>query len=335
MSTDIQRLQCRDSQALDPCEHLVQFYEHDAQLVGAVGSYLARALRAGGRAIVVATEEHCESFAADLRARGFDLGAGEERLARLDAAEALSLIMRDGRVDRRAFQEVIGERVRRAHQSGAPVHAYGEMVGLLWDDGNVLAAIQLERMWNELATQLPFSLYCGYRADSVSGAADAHALEKACQLHSSVVGQVPGRPLERADGLASVELSAKFAADPDAPGAARRLLTTALRTQGCDPALVHAGALALSELATNAVRHVGVPFAVEAVLAGGTLRVAVRDACPPKNDGFMPVLPLHGLAVIDQLASCWGVERVPEGKVVWAELHAADVRSAPAGRGSA
>ncbi len=34
----------------------------------------------------------------------------------------------------------------------AIVRAYGEMVDLLWKDGNVDGAVQLEALWNELGT---------------------------------------------------------------------------------------------------------------------------------------------------------------------------------------
>ena len=36
------------------------------------------------------------------------------------------------------------------------------MVALLWDDGLVNAAVQLEAMWEELCRRHPFSLFCGY-----------------------------------------------------------------------------------------------------------------------------------------------------------------------------
>ncbi len=325
MAIDTHRIDSPAGRAVHSCDHLVHFYEHDGQLIEAVGSYLCRALRAGGTAVILATAEHRGAFAKYVHADGVDLGPGDERVVALDGAATLARLMHDGQVEPAAFDELIGGVIRGAHDRGAPVHAYGEMVGLLWQDGNVAAAIELERLWNELAAKLPFSLFCGYRAEIVSHPADVNALETVCHLHSTVVGPMPGRELTPADGLASTELRAKFAADPAAPSAARRLLTTALRTQGCEDAFVEASVLVLSELVTNAVRHVGAPFTVEAALAGPTLRLAVRDVCPPLEEGTMVVLPTHGLAVVDHLASCWGVEGAPEGKVVWAELHAANV----------
>jgi hypothetical protein len=73
------------------------------------------------------------------------------------------------------------------------VRAFGEMVSLLWDGNQVSAAIELEAMWNELGSQYPFSLYCGYPTRSVSGPTHRDALAQVCHLHTTAVG-TPGEP---------------------------------------------------------------------------------------------------------------------------------------------
>jgi hypothetical protein len=72
------------------------------------------------------------------------------------------------------------------------VHVFGEMVALLWDFGQVAAAIEVEAMWNELAAQYQFSLLCAYPADSVRGGQHQDALTEVCRVHASVAGDVPG-----------------------------------------------------------------------------------------------------------------------------------------------
>ena len=102
-------------------------------------------------------------------------------------------------LDRAAFDRVIGTLIGQAGAGGRPVRAYGELVALLWDDGLVNDAAQLEGMWEELGRRHPFSLFCGYRADSVTRDIDAFA--EVCRLHEEVVGSpaAPGRPRRRAD----------------------------------------------------------------------------------------------------------------------------------------
>ena len=79
--------------------------------------------------------------------------------------------------------------MRRAAATGRPVRAYGEMVALLWEHGDVLAAIELEELWNDLGRELDFSLLCAYRSASVQGDEHAQALEQVRLLHSS---ELPG-----------------------------------------------------------------------------------------------------------------------------------------------
>jgi len=42
------------------------------------------------------------------------------------------------------------------------VHAFGEMVALLCQDGLFDAAVELEGLWNELAARFRFHLFCAY-----------------------------------------------------------------------------------------------------------------------------------------------------------------------------
>lgn len=306
-------------------EHVVQFYERDAELIGAVGPYLAAAARAGEVAIVIATEAHRRAFAAELEAEGIDLAqiSAVGSFLSLDAAGTMAAFTVHGQIDHDAFHEVIGGLVRKAAKSGRPVRVYGEIVALLWDAGDVLAAIELETLWNDLARELPFSLFCSYPSASVAGSEHAEALHQVCHLHTSVLRPPADGEQGAADGSPQTELVAEFAAERDAPGQARRLVVAALREWGHDETLMENAALVLSELATNAVVHAGSPFSVTVREEDSMLRVAVQDARPlaatASEEGLIPRIG-HGLGLIDALATRWGVESAPDGKVVWAEL---------------
>jgi MEDS: MEthanogen/methylotroph, DcmR Sensory domain len=293
-------------------DHVVHFYADDSELVGAVVPHLEVA----EVAIVIATDAHLRAFRAELEAGGVDIAqAGADgRFVALDAATTLAALLVDGEVDRDAFHEVIGGLISKASASGRAVRAYGEMVALLWDAGNVLAAIELERLWNELARELPFSLFCAYPAASVSGSEHAEALHRVCHLHSSVL-QTPV--------ASEQELTASFSAERDAPGRARRLAVGALRQWGHTDQLVDDAALVLSELASNAVIHAGSPFSIVIRSQESRLRIAVEDVCPfvaTEPNGGLIVSPEHGLAVIEALSARWGADCTLHGKVVWAEL---------------
>jgi anti-sigma regulatory factor (Ser/Thr protein kinase) len=293
--------------------HVVQFYEDDADLVARAGGYLLEGALAGEVAIVIATEAHRTAFEAHLRDVGVDVAAARDEgtLVLLDAAATLESFKRDGSVDRDAFFEVIGGVVNAAAATGRPVRAYGEMVALLWEAGDVLAAIDLETLWNELGSEVPFSLYCAYRSESVLGHEHAAALQRVCHLHSAVV------PVPLA------ETTWRFAARRTAPGDARRLLTDALQRSGHDDELLHDARLVLTELAANAVVHSRLPFSISIRSEESTLHIRVRD-----HSQVLPVMLEHsatrpsgrGLRLLTTLTSRWGVDVVPDGKVVWAEF---------------
>jgi hypothetical protein len=168
----------------------VQFYGHDEELAESVGGYVAEALESGAAAVVVSTAAHWLAFDEQLTSAGIDVAAARALgvLVVVDAAETMKGFLIGDQPDPGDFQRVIGGLIRRAARGGRPVHIYGEMVALLWDAGHVSAAIELEALWNELAALLPFSLVCGYSAQSVSGDGHADALHQVCGLHSAIAG---------------------------------------------------------------------------------------------------------------------------------------------------
>jgi anti-sigma regulatory factor (Ser/Thr protein kinase) len=112
--------------------------------------------------------------------------------------------------------------------------------------------------------------------------------------------------------------------DIDAPGRARQFAVDAARSLGSGPALDDAGIDALkllvSEVVANVVVHARTAMQVRAHVTPGRVRVEVSDDLPPdplvrarQGDAF-------GLRLVDALATRWGVEPMPGGKVVWFEL---------------
>ncbi len=306
---------------LNAGDHVVQFYGHDGELAERVSGYLRGALEGGGVAIVIATPEHRDAFEARLGQAGIDLAAARDDGAylTLDAAGTLRQIMGDASPERQtldgaAFDRVIGALIRQAAADGRPVRAYGELVALLWDDGLVNAAAQLEALWDQLNRRHPFSLFCGYRADSVTREIDAFA--EVCRLHHAVVGPVAAA---RA-GVPGVVRT--FAFSREAPAAARHFAVAALRKWGVAD-LADDAALVVTELAANAIVHAQSGFTIILSARGSSLRIAVRDACPLPDEGrsaLMPI-PLHGLGAVDALAREWGVESLGKaGKTVWVDL---------------
>ncbi len=290
----------------------MQFYDRDDELVAGVGAYLTGAAQEGAVCLVIATHAHHAAFVDHLHANG--IAPEEGSLVLIDAVDTLARLMPGGRLDRNAFFAVIGGLVRDAAATGRPVRAYGEMVALLWEAGDVLAAIDLEGYWNDLAAELPFSLYCAYHSDSVAGDARADALREVCRLHAAVV-PAPG-------GEATV-ISQDFGLRPPAITEARRLVADALRRWGHDPALITDAELVVTELATNATLHARTPFRLTIHRYGPMLRISIDDRGPdlPAIQELDPYRPSgRGMHLIGAISRRWGVEVTRSGKTVWAEL---------------
>jgi PAS domain S-box-containing protein len=171
-------------------EHCVQFYESDEFLLNTVSSYIRAGLGAGAACIVIATKDHRQELEKLLRANGLDLSVTlrQEKYFALDAKEALAWFMVDGEPDPIRFTEVIGGLIARAAKNGRRVHVFGEMVALLWMEGNHEAAIRLEALWNELRSTTPsFSLFCAYPMQSFARAEYHELFSRIGELHSHVI----------------------------------------------------------------------------------------------------------------------------------------------------
>jgi hypothetical protein len=82
---------------------------------------------------------------------------------------------------------VVGGVIAQAGGRYPRVRAFGEMVALLWTEGNEDAALQLEKLWNDLVQMYAFPLFCAYPLSGFSRAVHAKKLLKICAEHSHVI----------------------------------------------------------------------------------------------------------------------------------------------------
>lgn len=176
---------------LQASSHLVQFYLTDAFLLDTVARFIGESLSEGKPAIAVMTKAHREGLNQRLVLRGIDVATllGRGLYTPLDAAETLSKFMVDGQPSEPRFNEVIGDLIRRASAHGHrdPVRVFGEMVALLWREGDAQGALRLEELWNGLAKTLSFTLLCAYPLESISRETYGTKLLEVCAEHSEVI----------------------------------------------------------------------------------------------------------------------------------------------------
>jgi CheY-like chemotaxis protein len=178
-----------DWSAMGDCEHFVQFYESDEFLVDCIEGFVRSALTTENSSVVIATLEHRLALQRKLAANGVDIADAIEqgRYVVLDAADTLTKIMQGGAPDPDRFALTIGPVIAQLAEGGKRVHAFGEMVALVWTDGNRDAAIRLEELWNELRKHHRFALFCAYPIEGFGEANDESQFDGVCGCHSRVI----------------------------------------------------------------------------------------------------------------------------------------------------
>jgi hypothetical protein len=297
-----------------PHDHAVHVYADDAAISHEIVRFVEDGLVLGESVLVAATAPHRAAIAA-WRSEHPSISDGEFLLV-VDAAETLQKFMVAGVPDPVLFESVVGPMIDRAARGGRAVRAFGEMVALLWTDGNVAGALALEGLWNNLAASRRFFLMCAY-PDVALGGAPLQAVNEMCRCHSDL--SLLGHCMPFATNVAATRTDTQCLLLPvhAAISSARQVAARTVVEWGL-PHLLHACVIVTSELTENAVRHAQSAFRLALRRDATRLRVVVEDAEPrlPRAKGAA----IGGLGMIDSLTSNWGCDVTPDGKMVWAEL---------------
>jgi len=172
----------------DACEarHRVQFYSDPVYLADQIASFVADALRKDGSSILIVRPDHRSLIESKLATRELDVNGlqASERLLILDADATLASFMVAGVPEHAQFAKHVGALVEKVVARGGPVRCYGEMVDLLWANGNSQAALTLETYWIELLERLPCELLCGYRIERFDR--NREGLQQVCAHHGAM-----------------------------------------------------------------------------------------------------------------------------------------------------
>ena len=307
--------------------HLVQFYTSDQELVSTVADFLKAALDADGAAVAIMTAPHLATMEQHLSLAGVELASLQRqgRLVLLDAHETLARLMVGDAPDRAAFQAIIGQLLGQlATDSARPIAAFGEMVDLLWQAGNLEGALLLEELWNELQSTRKFSLLCGYAMSSFVAAPGV--LLRVCATHGGVTAGANSSPtephLEQLRMLTS-EIDQRQRIEHALRLSLRELWAkreererTALRTERLTRiTAAMAEAIAAEEVYEAVVDQVGAALGASSaglwVLDSGVARLARCTGYHPTAEAALRAIPL------DREPSIPGVDVMRTGQALW------------------
>lgn len=181
-----------------PCDHLVQIYESDEVIMNSLEGFVISGIKAGESVIIIATNEHIKGLNRRLVLNGYEI----EDLLRnnqyipLSAEETLEKFMIKGWPNDDKFMATVTTLVEIARGTEKrKVRAYGEMVALLWAQGNNGATVHLEHLWNKFCESEVFCLFCAYPKSGFS----QNVIESIHHICSAHTKQIAGDKSSRTE----------------------------------------------------------------------------------------------------------------------------------------
>lgn len=180
------------SRSVPPSEtgssHLIQLFDSEESLAEGAARFLRDGLVGGDQILVVISEERWYSIAMHLSALGrpADEALRFGRMIVRDAKHTLSKFMLDGRIHSGVFHATVGTLVEGMAAFRRPVRIYSDVVNVLTAQGDYVNALEVERLWNQLAQRHRFTALCGYSAGHFGDPRNADDLCRACAAHSGV-----------------------------------------------------------------------------------------------------------------------------------------------------
>jgi DNA-binding NarL/FixJ family response regulator len=172
--------------------HTVQFHADDSHYLDEVSDLVGATLRSGEQVVIVTSEATRNGVTQRLQARQMNLAMLAERGQYIaqDSALALSQAMNGGRPDKERLAEIIHglDRLRLSGPDGPRerLTIFGDMTVSLCRNGDFEAALELERIWDELTRALPFFTVCSYPIDCFEHSDARHQLSNVCAQHSAI-----------------------------------------------------------------------------------------------------------------------------------------------------
>jgi anti-sigma regulatory factor (Ser/Thr protein kinase) len=140
-------------------------------------------------------------------------------------------------------------------------------------------------------------------------------------LHAFRLPKVKARPPVKTAVASRRVVSVDLPPEPSSATRARQLARE--HVAECPPEVIDTVALLVTELVTNAVLHARTELHLVIETEPGVVRLRVEDHSPGtpviRNYGTDDVTG-RGLALVDMIATRWGVDPRPGGKAVWCEI---------------
>jgi DNA-binding NarL/FixJ family response regulator len=177
----------------DAHRHEVVFCSSDGVLLDAMASFITAALHAGDAVISVVTASHRNGLLQRLNSRGLDVAAAMQlgTFVLWDVHDALATFMVNDWPDTARLSAGFNDLIKRAAEGAdgerRRVATCGEVAPALWAAGKIEAAIEAERLWDEMTRSHGVNTLCVYRSSPNQGSDPS--FHRLCAEHTTVCSQ--------------------------------------------------------------------------------------------------------------------------------------------------
>lgn len=172
--------------------HTVHFHADDGQFLDDVSELVGATLRSGEQVVICMSEATRSGVAQRLHGREMNLAMRAERgqYVEQDSALAVSQIMRDGKLDKERLGAIVHSldrwRLAGPHGPQSRLTIVGDTTASLCRNGHFEAALEVERIWNELTRGLRFLTVCSFPTECFEHAAARNVVPRLFAEHSAV-----------------------------------------------------------------------------------------------------------------------------------------------------
>jgi CheY-like chemotaxis protein len=175
--------------------HEVAFYGGDESFLIRCTRFIGAALADGDAVIAIMTPSHHNRLRQKLESEGCDVAEARQqgRYLAMEPSDLLSIFLVNGQPDAGRFLKAGGELLATALKAATGKHprvaVCGECAALLHANGKAEAAVEMERLWNELAHIYNVDSLCGYPIESFRSEEKGPIFQRICAEHSAVYSQ--------------------------------------------------------------------------------------------------------------------------------------------------
>lgn len=174
-----------------PNGHVVQLYQDDEFFGEAVSHFAAEGLVKGESIIIVATGPHWDNISSRLANKGYDVWDLRRRgqLTLLHADETLPKFLVNNMPDPKTFKGIARATIEKARAGGRypAVRWWGEMVNVLYVDGNSRGSNRLEELFDEVAHEESIAIFCSFLMNKFDPKVYDGPLQNVCRTHAHLI----------------------------------------------------------------------------------------------------------------------------------------------------